>query len=315
MEPSVWRAPLPRPSRPPHGPRGGPLSRVRRVLAVACAVALAPVIVSFVATMLEPSNSSFGIRAVEWVRDHGAAGVVTRIESVYYSLQAPSKGGPALRALPKVGLAGAGVAAPAPIRDRPARIRPLASPALPGEGVWHAIRAHESSNDPPLLLSTFRSDPSEYPRLVAGVAWINTSRTSISICTPGRLEPSVPLPSRGPMQVPVGARGRLLATFNSGFKLADARGGWALNGHTYAPMRDGQATFVRRSNGSYDVIDWRGGPRVPADVVFARQNLPLIVDDRRPNPLLSDGPGMGAPHSATRSRCGARESESIGGAT
>jgi len=110
----------------------------------------------------------------------------------------------------------------------------------------------------------------------------------------GRLEPAVTLPVRGQMQVPPAYRDRLLATFNSGFKLEDDHGGWALYGHAYSPMRDGQATFVRYRDGRYDVIDWRGEPRVGHDVVFARQNLPLIVDEGRPNPNLSNGPEWGA---------------------
>ncbi|HXA54815.1 MAG TPA: hypothetical protein VNV37_08070 [Solirubrobacteraceae bacterium] len=311
MEPPPWAlpgsapasAPAPSVDRPRSRvpPRHGQTllgsgARVRRVLLVACVVALTPAAVSYVAAILAPSNSSFGIRSVEWLRDHGAAGLVTRIESFYYSLEAPAKGGPALRALPRVGVAGASTGVGtgrAQVVDRPPRILALARPALPGEGVWRPTQPGESRDDPPLLLSTFRSDPAEYPRLVAGVAWINTSRTTIWLYA-GREQPSVELPSRGPMDVPPSERGRLLATFNSGFKLADANGGWALHGHAYAPMRDGQATFVRYADGRYDVIDWRGGPRVPADVVFARQNLPLIVAGGRPNPNLSDGPEWGA---------------------
>ncbi len=268
---------------------------MRRVLLAACLVALVPVLVSYIFAMLEPSNSSLGIRSVEWLRDHGAAGLVTKVESVYYSLEAPEKGGPALRALPKIGIAAAGIggAGGVQIVDRPPRVHPLAYPPLPGEGVWRPTQASESRNDPPLLLTTFRSDPSEYPRLVAGVAWINTSRATVSLYA-GRLEPSVELPSRGPLEVPPSARGRLLATFNSGFKLADAGGGWALNGHAYAPMRDGQATFVRYSDGRYDVIAWHGGAGVPANVVFARQNLPLIASGGRPSPTLNDSAQWGA---------------------
>jgi hypothetical protein len=159
--------------------------------------------------------------------------------------------------------------------------------------VWQRTRAYESRSDPPLLVTTFRSDPAEYPRLVAGVAWINTSKTDISLYA-GRLEPSVELPARGPMDVPSSLRRRLLATFNSGFKIADDKGGWALHGHAYAPMRDGQATFVRYSDGRYDVMEWHGGASVPADVVFARQNLPLIVNDGKPSARLSNGPEWGA---------------------
>ncbi len=277
--------------------------RIRRVLATAALIVLLPAVVSYISTLGEPSNSSAGIRSVEWLRDHGAAGLVAKVESIYYSLNAPAKGGPALRALPHAGLAGSGPGtsttrtAASPGRslavDRPARIAPLTRPALPGEGVWSGTLAKESRNDPPLLVTTFRSDPSEYPRLVAGVAWINTSRTSISLI-PGRLEPSVTLPDRGPMDVPASERGRLLATFNSGFKLADSRGGWALGGRTYAPMREGQATFVRYADGHYDVTAWHGGPRVASNVVFARQNLPLIVSGSRLSSKLSNGAEWGA---------------------
>jgi hypothetical protein len=266
------------------------------VLLTAALVALAPAALSYLIALAGPSNSSFGIRSVEWLRDHGAAGIVTRVESIYYSLNAPEKGGPALRTLPTAGLrAGAGRAPGAPPRalDRPARIAPLAARPLPGEGRWNPTLAGESTSDPPLLVTTFRSDPSEYPRLVAGVAWINTSRTSIALY-PGRLEPSVTLPSRGAMDVPPSARGNLLATFNSGFKLADAHGGWARDGHTYAPMVDGQATFLRYADGRYDVSAWHGGPRAGRGIVFARQNLPLILEGGRPSPRLSDGQEWGA---------------------
>jgi hypothetical protein len=297
----------PRPAgRPPYGAR----QRLRRVLVAACLLALVPVVFSYATAMLQPSDSSLGIRSVEWLRDHGAAGLVIKVESIYYSLTAPAKGGPALHALPHVGVVSASAGrSPAsigkafaptgasstalPTVDRPARVRTLTRPALPGEGVWHPTQVGESTTDPPLLVSTFRSDPSEYPRLVAGVAWINTSNTIVSMYA-GRLEPSVELPSRGPMEVPPRYRHRLLATFNSGFKLADSGGGWALYGRTYAPMTDGRATFVRYADGRYDVINWHGGPRVPANVMFARQNLPLIVDDAIPNPNLNDGPEWGA---------------------
>src|SRR5437764_692807 len=80
--------------------------------------------------------------------------------------------------------------------------------------------------------------------LVAGVAWIDHSRTSTWLY-PGQEEPSVSLPSRGPMEVPVHLRSRLVATFNGGFKLKDFGGGFAVGGHTYAAMKPALATFVR----------------------------------------------------------------------
>ncbi len=282
--------PAPRPANGLGSAR--PAVRVRRVLLTASLVVLVPALISFASSMLAPSNSSFGIRSVEWLRSHGAAGLVSKVESIYYSLNAPAKGGPALRALPRTGLgrtAGGGSSA---VVDRPPRIKALAQPALPGEGVWNGTLEHESRNDPPLLVTTFRSDPSEYPRLVAGVAWINTSNTVVSLIA-GREEPSVELPSRG-MEVPPAMRRKLLATFNSGFKLADSHGGWALYGRTYAPMRAGQATFVRYADGRYDVTAWHGGTDIGSNVVFARQNLPLIIEEGHLSPRLSNSSEWGA---------------------
>jgi hypothetical protein len=96
------------------------------------------------------------------------------------------------------------------------------------------------------------------------------------------------------MEVPTELRPRLLATFNSAFKLQDSGGGFALGGQTYAPMKPGMATIVGYSDGRVDVEAWSGGPEVAPGVQFARQNLPLIVEHGQPNPNLSDGPEWGA---------------------
>jgi hypothetical protein len=263
---------------------------MRRIALVAALVALVPAAFSYLRTMTEPSNSSLGIRSVEWLRDHGAAGLVSQVESVYYSLTAPSKGGATLRALPQVGYGAAERAQAQRLKAqrlaaasyRPPRVAPLLHPTLPGEGVWRATRPGLGTSAP-LLITTLRNQP-EYPRVVAGLAWINTKRTTLTL-NPGRSEPSVSVP-RGSMDVPQAPRGKLLATFNSGFKLNDSHGGFVLNGHTYATMQDGQATIVGYSDGRVDVIDWQYGPRAPSSVTFARQNLPLLVNQGRPSPNL-----------------------------
>jgi Phosphodiester glycosidase len=265
--------------------------RARRIALVAALVVLVPAAFSYVKAISAPSNSSLGIRTVEWLREHGAAGVVSQIESTYYSLTAPSKGGPTLRALPVVGARGGTPAvASATVRRavvayRPPPVAPLLRPALPGEGVWRPARAEPAARAP-ILLTTLRDQP-EYPRVVAGLAWIDTKRTTVSL-HPGRQEPAVELP-RGSMEVPEAGRSKLLATFNSAFKLSDSHGGVALDGHTYAPMRDGQATFVGYADGTVDVVEWSAGATAPSSVVFARQNLPLIVDNGRPTANLDNG--------------------------
>jgi hypothetical protein len=59
-------------------------------------------------------------------------------------------------------------------------------------------------------------------------------------------------------------------------------------------MEGGMATIVRYADGRVDVTAWHGPPVAGSDVVFARQNLPLIVDHGHPNPNLNDGPEWGA---------------------
>jgi hypothetical protein len=266
-----------------------PATRLRRIALVAAVVALLPVLFSYVGAITRQSNAPLGIRSVEWLRDNGAAGLVAKVESIYYSLTAPSKGGPTLRALPRVGFGGAPVA-PVAVEYRPPRVHAILHPALPGEGVWHATRPG-LEREPPVLLTTLRNQP-EYPRVLAGIAWINTRHTTVTL-NPGRLEPSVTLP-RGAMEVPRAGRQGLLATFNSGFKLADSRGGFALGGRTYAPLQSGEGTLVGYTDGRVDVAAWHGGPTLPPGVSFARQNLPLIVDSGKPSPAIANGAEWGA---------------------
>jgi hypothetical protein len=277
---------------PPEPGDPSTLVRIRRVALVAALLALLPVAISYLGAVRERSNSPLGIRTVEWLRNNGAADIVAKVESVYYTLTAPSKGGPTLRALPRVGYGAAVVAhtaaaaaAAAASEYRPPRVHAILHPALPGEGVWHATRP--AFNGPAPVLETTLRDQPEYPRVLAGVAWIDTHRVEITL-NPGRLEPSVSLP-RGEAEVPQGRRARLLATFNSGFKLADSGGGVVLGGRTYARMVDGQATLVGYRNGRVDVVAWRHGSIAPAGVSFARQNLPLIVDRAKPTPNLNSG--------------------------
>ena len=273
---------------------------MRRIVLFAAVICLLPVAVSYAQVVFERSNSSLGIRTVEWMRDNGGRGLVNEVESIYYSLTAPATGGPGLKSLPRqpgaVAASGTGSRARRPKRVvtfyHPPNIRPVMSPPLPGEGVWQATFAPAGTVHPPVLIASFRPDPN-YPRMVAGVAWIDHTRTSV-VLNPGIQEPNVSLPFRGPEEVPLSMRGRLVATFNSGFKLADSGGGFVYQGHTYAPMVHGMATIVRYTDGRVDVIAWPYGPDAPPNVVWARQNLPLIVNHGLPNPNLSDGPEWGA---------------------
>jgi Phosphodiester glycosidase len=288
-------AQLRRPGSPgaSRSPGVAPLRRARRIAIAASAICLIPAFVSYVGALTQSSNAGIGIRTVEWLRDNGARAIVNDVENLYYSLTAPATGGPALRALPQQSGSISSIASTLPHATeyyRPPWVRPVIHPALAGEGVWRATFAHGGSR-PPVLVTSFRPDP-KYPQLIAGVAWIDHTRTS-TVMYPGRLEPAVSLASRGPMEVPLRLRPHLVATFNSGFKIKDFGGGFAIGGHAYAPMKEGLATIVSYRDGHVDVRAWTGGQDVGPKIIYARQNLPLIVNHRAPNPNLSDGPEWG----------------------
>jgi phosphodiester glycosidase len=273
-------APQARPARPARStrPAAGRL-RARRVVVLTALILLADLVVSFWGAMAGPSNVSFGVRAVEWLRDNGAAGVVSEVEGIYYSLNAPPTGGPPLDRLPRLGSSTRIYVA----TDAPPGIAPVISPALPGEGQWRGT-GPLVGGVAPVLLTTFRPDPN-YPQLVAGVAWIDHTRTRLALY-PGRYEP--PNDGAQPAQVPLELRSRLLAVFNSGFKLEDSGGGFFSQGQLYAPLRYGQATLIGYRDGSIDIRSWSGGPDPGPGIAFARQNLPLIVERGQLNPALTN---------------------------
>lgn len=266
----------------PLPPRLSGWRRIRRIAAITVVLSLVPAAISYVTTMSAPSNSTFVIRSIEWLRDQGAAQVASQVESLYYSLNAPSTGGAPLRRLP---LRASGRSTTI---EHPTNVAPVIRPALPGEGAW--VPTESWSRQDPVQITQFRSDPL-YPQMVAGIAWIDTTRARV-VLYPGRQQPSVSMP-RGAMEVPPSSRSRLLATFNSAFKLEDSRGGFAYAGHTYSPLTRGVATVIGYTDGRVDVQAWSGGPTAPPSVAFARQNLPLIVSGGHPNPNLGDGPAWG----------------------
>jgi hypothetical protein len=281
---------------PRDGRRGGPPlhRRVVRATTMAALLTLPIGALSYAQSVAAPSNSTLAIRSVEWMRDNGAGPVVSFAETYFYSLTAPSKGGPSLVRLPTSGMpAVAARVAQAHARvSRPQDIRPVIHPRLPGEGVWHPTQRRFAATPgaAPVLVTTFRPDPS-YPRVVAGVARIDPHRVRLELY-PGLKEPSGGGP-RGSADVPAAERSRLLAVFNSGFKHVDSHGGFYAHGHLFEPFVQGQGTIVGTSSGQVDVRSWSGPAGPGPGIAFARQNLPLIVSGGQPNPTLSDGSKWG----------------------
>lgn len=183
------------------------------------------------------------------------------------------------------------VRTPAAARHRtaatlPSRIKPVLSPALPGEGVWRRT-GRLVDGGPPVLVTTYRPQPAN-PSVVAYVAWFDHTRTTLAYY-PGASEP----PSaavRGQEMIPQDQRWRLLAAFNSGFIYRQGSNGSSDNGRVNEPLSDGNATLLGYRNGGVALVKWTGGPTPGPNVAWSRQSLAPIVWNGRLNPALNTDP-------------------------
>jgi hypothetical protein len=78
--------------------------------------------------------------------------------------------------------------------------------------------------------------------------------------------------------IPAGSRTGLIATFNGGFKLNVAGGGFYLNGVSKGALTTGAASLVFYKNGQVTVGQWGRDVSMTSQVAGVRQNLKLIVD-------------------------------------
>ena len=255
-------------------------------------VLLSPAIDSYATWMLRPSSMAFGARSVEWIRADVPLGnqVVDEIEHIYYTWNAPKKGGPQLASLPPTVWAQRG-----PKRAHmhtaawPPRIQPVFAHPLPREGIW-TPSGPPVDGGPPVLVTTFRPEL-DYPRLVAYVAWFDHKRTALAYY-PGRYEPPTAA-VRGPAMIPFDQRRRLLAAFNSGFIYRDVNNGSTDNGLVNEPLARRNATLVGYRDGRVAIVKWTGGPNAGPNVAWARQSLPPIIWNGRLSPALNDSTQWG----------------------
>ena len=81
-----------------------------------------------------------------------------------------------------------------------------------------------------------------------------------------------------PDYIPAGQRKGLLATFNGGFKLDSAGGGFYLNGIYHGSLVNGAASIVYYKNGTIKIGEWGRDFTMNSSIEGVRQNLKLLVD-------------------------------------
>jgi hypothetical protein len=255
-------------SRPPTAPKRR--RRIRRffrhpVVRIALVLLLAGLTwlgFSIGRVLLAPGTDSDAARLAEWARNHGLGVVVLDLEKLQYHLHPPAVGG----------------APPSGILHRHTtpevrpRIKPFAHPALPGEGVWHTL-VHVHGQ--PAVQAAFLRPDSRHTSYLTGVVWMSHRLLRFSL-HPGYDEPGGiwPVPD---WVAPADRRG-LVATWNGGFRLQDARGGFYLDGKTAGTLVNGAASEVFYRNGSMTVGSWNKQVHMTPSVVGVRQNLVLLVN-------------------------------------
>jgi Phosphodiester glycosidase len=270
----------------------------RRTVAIVLIVLLIPVGWSYVDALRARGTDPWQIRSVEWIRDHGGAGVVNWVEHWWYSNHEPPKGGKPEHGIPEAqapeGVASRGKASKTPPASTPAvaphltpppNIQPLADPALSNEGVWQPT-GRLVQGLPAVYTAFMRPDP-VHTSLVTGLAWMDT-RLLRSVFVPGLQEPGNGIPNPWDAQIPEDQRGGLIAAFNSGFKMSDANGGLYSDGVEYKPLRDGAASFVIYQDGTATVGMWGRDVTMSPNIKTVRQNLDLMVDGGQSAAGLSD---------------------------
>ena len=250
---------------------------VVRVIAAILGVFL--IWVTFSAGQAALKNNGQGLSAnlAEWARDHYLGPVVTFGEWLSYN--PPKSGGKPSFSLqvPKgeqVTSAKAKGKHKGIQPDIPATLKPLAAgAALAGEGQWRVL---EKVHGVPAVLSTLLRDAGQYTSYVNGVASFDQRLVRFSL-RPGTEDPG-PANWGVPDYVPAGSRMGLLATFNGGFKLDSAQGGFYLNGIYHGSLVTGAASIVYYKNGTVKIGQWGRDFTMNSKIAGVRQNLKLLVD-------------------------------------
>jgi hypothetical protein len=213
------------------------------------------------------------------------------------SPRSPSPRSPSPRSPSPAGSAHPGTVVLGRALPAPAGLVPF-GPVAAGQGAWRpAGRAvAENGQSVRAVYETTLTPPGDTQP--AGIAWLDTGLLA------ARLYSGSVSPGGGPYRYTAPIRptqaATLVAAFNGGFKMNQARGGYYTEGRMIDPLRAGAASLVIYADGSVDIGAWGRDVTMTPQVVSVRQNLLPLVADGRPTPRAAS-----ARWQAWGSTCGA----------
>jgi len=240
---------------------------------------------SYERAITAPGSAPLSAKSVEWFKSlPGGTWVTLKIERAWYSTHKPPVGGSLSGGIPQESGqpstpspgTGSGTAQIPQHLAAPPNIKPFVSTPLPREGQWQDVG--KTVNGIPAVRVAYLRPDSQHTSLLGTVMWMDTTLLST------RLVPGLDVPpgASSPAKVPTQQYGALAATFNSGFLLRDSSGGFYLNGQTYAPLVNGQASVVLYKDGTVDVGAWGTDVSMTPQVAAVRQNLSPLVTAGKP---------------------------------
>ncbi|MDR3706785.1 MAG: hypothetical protein P4L33_00665 [Capsulimonadaceae bacterium] len=152
--------------------------------------------------------------------------------------------------------------------------------ALPGEGVWKRIGRDG-------LVATFVRTDKVRPYAVVSIVRMPMRSLRLGMAA-GLKQPGgqFGFPGPGKITTDLQRNGRLVATFNGGFRYGDGHYGMQVENARYAPIVPGFATaMIYRDGHAY--IAKVNSDRLPKQVIAARENGPLLVANGRLDPRTS----------------------------
>lgn len=287
-----------------------------RTLVAALVLALGLFSVSVVGAALSPGDQSFAAKWADWLRAHHAGLVAQKFEEVYYSIQAPAKGGqpkglnkvPATVTSPgntalateptSTAPAGSprttattgtpGTTTTAGTAAAPGTTATTSSPGLPPPSpvplLVHPALAGEGQWQPtgplvhgrPAMYVAQFRADDVYTSQITTAVWLDTKLLRLEL-VPGSTEPGGTWAH--PPYVTTAELPYLAAAFNGGFRFQDANGGIYLEGKVGVPLRPGAASLVIYDNGQVDIGAWGRDVRMTPQVQSVLQNVVLLVDN------------------------------------
>ncbi len=281
--------------------------RIRRAVLAVLATFLLWLTWSVGSVLAAPGTDSVAARLAEWGRNHGLGVVVLSLEKLQYRIDPPAIGGSPSPGLlrapptpgPRIHKSGARAMRPLP------PLQPFAHPALQGEGTWRTL---VTVHGQPAVQAAFVRPDAKHTSYLSGVVWMSHKLLSYRL-HPGFAEPGGTW--KVPDWIPPNQRRGLVATWNGAFKLADARGGFYLDGKTAGALRPGAASEVFHRNGTMTIGSWGHEVQMAPDVIGVRQNLSMLIDHGKiaanvdTSPQFSWGLTLGGAYFIYRSGIGA----------